>query len=168
MSRSNIDILHVKTLIRSFDSQFLILHRRSCDLIEKVPDKDLFLKPRELDRTVGPFSCGECILRSGAMVEKTFGGITTRLWDDPFEWTLPEKLNDKAAVVNYLDEVEATRQKGLAFFTSDDDLQRQIPAPEKLTSIIEILLETLVRASHYQGRAFAVFQMLTGERPPRI
>ena len=39
------------------------------------------------------FSCGEYILRSAAAVEQTFGGITTRLWDDPFEWTLPEALS---------------------------------------------------------------------------
>lgn len=89
----------------------------------------------------------------------------TRLWDDPFEWTLPEKLSDKAAVLNYLDEVEATRSKGFGFFTSDADLKRAIPAPEKLRPLADILLEAVAHASHYQGRAFAIFQMLTAERP---
>src|SRR5437867_12577456 len=97
---------HMKTLIRSFDSQFLRLHQHSCELIEKLPDKELFWKPRELNQTFAPFSCGSYVIRSAAMVEKTFGGITTRLWDDPFEWTLPEKLSDKESILTYLDEVE--------------------------------------------------------------
>jgi hypothetical protein len=156
------------TMLTSFDRAFASLDAAQRKLLSQIDDARLFEKPGETGDSTSPFSCGEHILRSAAMVEKTFGGITTRLWDDPFEWTLPEKLNDKAAVLNYLDEVEATRQKGFAFFTSDDDLRRQIPAPEKLTPIFEILLETLIRASHYQGRAFAVFQMLTGERPPRF
>ena len=39
---------------------------------------------------------------------------------------------------------------------------------EKLRPLHDILLETIVHASHYQGRAFAVFQMLAGEKPPRL
>ena len=117
---------------------------------------------------MAPFSCGEYILRSAAMVEKTFGGVTTRLWDDPFEWTLPEKLSDRGSVLNYLDEVEATRKKGFAFFNSDDDLKREIPAPEKLRAIFDILLETAALADHFQGRAFAIFQVLTDEPLPRL
>lgn len=115
-----------------------------------------------------PFSCGEYILRSAGAVEQTFDGLTTRLWDDPFEWTLPEKLSTHAAIVQYLDEVEATRKRGFAFFTSDDDLRREIPAPEKLRPLGDILTDTLARASHLQGRAFAIFQTLTNEKPPRL
>lgn len=155
-------------LLSSFDRQFSLIDIRSRELLSKIDDESLFKRPRETDSSVTAFSCGECILRSAAMVEKTFGGITTRLWDDPFEWTLPEKLGNKAAVLEYLDEVEATRKKGFAFFTSDADLQREIPAPEKLTPMIEILLKTLTLASHYQGRAYAVFQVLTGLQPPRL
>jgi hypothetical protein len=33
-------------------------------------------------------SCGEQVLRSAAIVEQSFGGLTANLWDDPFEWTL--------------------------------------------------------------------------------
>lgn len=114
------------------------------------------------------FSFGEYILRSAGAVEQTFGGITTRLWDDPFEWTLPEELSTPTAVTEYLDEVERTRLTGFGFFTSDGDLRKQIPAPEKLRSIFDLLLETLARAEHYQGRAFAVFQMLSDEKLPRV
>ena len=65
-------------------------------------------------------------------------------------------------------EVEETRQKGFAFFNSDDDLRREIPAPERLRSIFQILLETVARAEHFQGRAFAVFQVFSDEKLPRI
>ena len=92
----------------------------------------------------------------------------TRLWDDPFEWTLPEELSTNEKILEYFAEVEATRMKGFTFFTSDEDLRREIPAPEKLQTIFEILLETLARAEHFQGRAFAVFQMFSDEKLPRV
>ena len=100
--------------------------------------------------------------------EQVFGGITTRLWDDPFEWTLPEKLNTPAAVLDYLSEVEQISRKGFAFFETDEDLLRKIPAPVQLKSVFEILLSTIARAEHFQGRAFAVFQMISDEKLPRI
>ena len=114
------------------------------------------------------FSCGEYILRSAGNVEQTFGGITTRLWDDPFEWTLPEELSTTNLMLDYLAEVEETRQKGFSLFASDEDLRREMPAPEKLKSIFEILLESVSRAEHFQGRAFAVFQMFSDDKLPRV
>jgi len=144
------------SIIAGFERAFVALDARSRELLERVDDDQLFVRVADTGSLSGA-SVGEHILRSAAMVEKTFGGITTRLWDDPFEWTLPEQLSDKAAVHNYLDEVEATRAKGFGFFTSDDDLLREIPAPERLTPIIDILLCALARAAHFQGRAFAVF-----------
>ena len=154
-------------MLATFDSSFRLLDTRSRELLSKLNDAQLFEKPRDIANSLVPFSCGEYLLRSAAMVEKTFGGITTRLWDDPFEWTLPEKMADKTRIIQYLDEVDATRKKGFAFFTSDDDLNRQMPAPEKLRSVFGILLETLAQAEHFQGRAFAVFQMLSDEKLPR-
>lgn len=154
-------------MIASFDKAFRGLDVLSRELLLKCEEVKLFRKPRQIENSMAMFSCAEYILRSAAMVEKTFGGITTRLWDDPFEWTLPEKLSDKAAIRQYLDEVECTRVKGFEFFTSDDDLKRRMPAPEKLMSVHEILLETIAKAEHYQGRAFAVFQMLSDEKLPR-
>ncbi|MFN0141219.1 MAG: hypothetical protein ACKVQW_14165 [Pyrinomonadaceae bacterium] len=145
----------MNSILAAFDRQFVLLDEGSRELLGKIDDAQLFARVADTGSLSGA-SVGEYILRSAAMVEKTFGGITTRLWDDPFEWTLPEKLSDKAAVLNYLDEVETTRAKGFAFFTSDDDLRREIPAPETLTPIIDILLDTLVKASDYQGRAVAV------------
>ena len=155
-------------ILSSLDRGFTILDTRSRELLDRVGDDRLFVKPCETANSMAMFSCGEYILRSAAMVEKTFGGITTRLWDDPFEWTLPETLADTASILHYLDEVEKTRTKGFSFFTSDADLSREIPAPEKLRAIVDILLDTLISASHFQGRAFAVFQMLSDEKLPRL
>lgn len=155
-------------ILSTFDREFLLLDKRSRELLAIIPNDELFVKPRDIANSMAMFSCGEYILRSAAMVEKTFGGLTTRLWDDPFEWTLPEKLSDKESILIYLAEVEETRVKGFSFFTSDGDLKREMPAPEKLRPIIEILLDTLAKAAHFQGRAFAVFQMISNEKLPRL
>lgn len=158
----------MKPLIDSLDRQFESLHARSCDLIKLTPDEKLFWKPRELGQTYQMFSCGEYVLRSAAAVEQAFGGITTRLWDDPFEWTLPEELATADLILNYLSEVEATRRKGFTLFLSEADLSKEMPAPEKLKTVFEILVSTLARAEHFQGRAFAVFQMFSDARLPRV
>lgn len=158
----------METQLAILSRQFLKLHDRSVELIRSVTDAQLFENPRANDKSMTMFSCGEYVLRSAAAVEQTCGGITTRLWDDPFEWTLPEKLSTGALVIEYLEEVDATRQNAFAFFKSDEDLVKQIPAPERIRPIFELLLETLGRAEHFQGRAFAVFQMLSDAKLPRI
>lgn len=158
----------MKSQIEIFDDRFAALDARSNEFLKNIPDEKLFWKPRELNRSYAMFSCGEYLLRSAGAVEQTFGGITTRLWDDPFEWTLPEELATTDLVKQYLAEVEATRRKGFSLFLSDTDLQKQMPAPEKLKTIFEILLETIARAEHFQGRAFAVFQTFSDEKLPRL
>ena len=158
----------MKTLIESFHRRFDALHRRTIKFVQLVPNELLFKNPREVKQSFAPFSVGEYILRSAGRVEQTFGGITTRLWDDPFEWTLPEELLTTDKILEYLAEVEMTRHNGFAFFTSDEDLKCEIPAPEKLTSIFDVLLETICRAEHFQGRAFAVFQILSDKKLPPV
>jgi hypothetical protein len=158
----------MRAILSAFDRSFIKLDTRSRQLLTKVPEERLFEKPREITNSMAMFSCGEYLLRSAATVEMTFGGITTRLWDDPYEWTLPEKLATREDISRYFDEVEATRLKGFSFFTSDEDLAREMPAPERLTPIAEIMINTLTKAEHFQGRAFAVFQMLFDDKLPRI
>lgn len=152
------------TQIELFDSRFRSLHQRSLAAAETMPADLLFTKPS----SAADGSFGAYLLRSAGAVEQTFGGITARLWDDPFEWTLPEELSTNAKITEYLEEVEATRRKGFLFFGSDADLAKQLPAPEQLTSIFELLLETLARAEHFQGRAFAVYHLLADAPPPRF
>lgn len=144
--------------IEIFNVAFARLHSRSLEVLDAIPEGKLYVKPRELDQTFAMFSCGEYLLRSAAAVEQTFLGITRKLWDDPFEWTLPEALSTKASVAQYLKEAEEARHEGFRFLGSDDVLSREMPSPEKLRSIFEILLETLAKAEHYQGRAVALMQ----------
>lgn len=156
------------TILEAFDRRFHQIDERSRALLKITKNDDLFRRPREIPQSFAMFSIGEYLLRSAGSVEQTFGGITTRLWDDPFEWTLPEKLISVEGILEYLDEVKGTRAKGFAYFASDADLMKQMPAPESLKPIFEILLETVGRAEHYQGRAFGIFQMLSDEKLPRL
>lgn len=158
----------MRNLIEIFDKQFYALHQRAVLFIQEIPQEKLYWSPFEKNALFPVNSCGEYILRSAGAVEQTFGGITTRLWDDPFEWTLPEKLSTKELIFEYLEETEKTRNKGFAFFTSDEDLKKELPAPQKLKPIAEILLETLARAENFQGRAFAVFKIFSDKKLPFI
>jgi len=158
----------VGPILKALNEEFVTVNRRSRELLALLDQDQLFRRPDGSPTSMTPFSCGEYLLRSAGRVEMTFGGITTRLWDDPFEWTLPEKLSTHLAILQYLDEVETTRLKGFSFFTSDDDLGREIPAPEKMRPLADILIDTVSQASHLQGRAFAIFQTLSGDKLPRL
>jgi len=141
--------------ITSLDRQFALLHQRSRDLIAAVPAELLYAPPE-----AKALSCGELVLRSAAAVEQTFGGITTNLWDDPAEWTLPESLSTSAKVLDYLEEVEATRRRGFALFNSDQDLLKEIMTPGGETLLVSLLLDTLTRAALNLGRALATSELL--------
>src|ERR671929_948837 len=103
-------------IVRGLDEQFARLHGRSLALVRAVPPERLYWQPQRgpRARTFPVYSCGEHLLRSAAAVEQTFGGITVNLWDDPFEWTLPEALPTPERVLTYLFEAEETRQRGFA------------------------------------------------------
>lgn len=158
----------MRTVIEIFERSFAELHSRTLALLAQTSDAKLYRRPREIPQTMAMFTVGAYILRSASAVEQTFGGITTRLWDDPFEWTLPEKLATGERVREYLSEVEVTTISGFKFLTSDKDLTKEMPAPADLKPVSQILLETLSRAEHFQGRAYAIFQMISDEKLPRI
>lgn len=150
----------MKSFIEIFDRRFLQIYQNSCRIIEKTPDEIIY---KQLNKSAADFpfnSIGGNILRSAGAVEQAFGGITVRLWDDPFEWTLPEELNTGAKITEYLNETEATRQRGFLLFQTVEDLKKEIPAPEKMKTLFEILLETIGKAEHFQGRAVAVYKSL--------
>jgi hypothetical protein len=158
-------------LIPILDAQFAALHAHSCALVRLVPAEFLYWQPPRVAERMGAaspvYSCGEHLLRSAASVEQTFGGVTANLWDDPFEWTLPETLSTPALVAEYLEEVEATRRRGLALVETDDDLRKEIAVPTgEMRALFALLNETLVRAAHHQGRAFATFQLFSNARLP--
>jgi hypothetical protein len=156
-------------IVHSLDGQYQSLHERSRSLVRAVPPEKLYWKPRVSSGLIPVYSCGEYLLRSAAAVEQTFGGINSNLWDDPFEWTLPESLPTPAHVENYLDETEETRARAFATFHTDADLLKLIATPSgEMRAVLTLVAEALVRAAHYQGRAFATFRLFSDSRLPRL
>lgn len=156
-------------LLAGLDEQFARLHMRSCSLLLLMTAEQLYQQPRPPGARSPAHSCGEHLLRSAAAVEQTFGGLTTNLWDDPFEWTLPETLATPERVLEYLTEVEATRRRGFEFFAGDGDLCKEIVVPSgERRTLFSLLLDTLARATHQQGRAFAVFSLFSDAPPPPL
>jgi len=149
------------------DERFAALHLRSGEFIGLIPPDKIYFQP-QTGLSTPTFSCGEYLLRSAGAVEQTCNGITTKLWDDPFEWTLPETLSTNEKILEYLNEVEKTRARAFALFAADEDLHRELPAPEKMKTILALLLETLARAENYQGRAFALFRLFSDAKLPRV
>ena len=154
----------MRSIISILEIQFELTDERTRLLIDSVSDAVLYQIFPDRPGSMFPRSCAAYILRSAAMVEQSFGGITTRLWDDPFEWTLTEKLNDRAAVLEYLDEVKAVRTKGFRFIGSDADLLKAIPAPERLKPLAQIIITSLTAAERYLGRAYALAELQTETR----
>jgi hypothetical protein len=169
-----------KQIVVSLDGQFALIHRNSYALVEIVEAECLFRRPgREVaDRganeipasgeTVLP-SCAEWVIRAAAAVEQAFGGITANLWDDPFEWTLAETLSTPALLIEYLDETEMTRRRAFDFIETDAVLMKEIAVPSgEMKILFELMLETLGRAAHYQGRAFATARLFSSTVLPRV
>lgn len=144
--RSTVDLLE-----REFDSAIDSLRK----LTSLVPTELLYRQTRAS-------SVGENILRSAGVLEQTFGGITSSLWDDPFEWTLPETLSTPVAVLNYLSEVDKSKALAFASFLSDDILLKLIAIPSgDPSTLFELLLKALSRAGDYRGRAVATLKILS-------
>lgn len=157
-----------RELIRFFDSQFLRIHTQSRSLITSTPIEMIYQSPA-LDGSGAAPSMGEYLLRSAAAVERTFGGITASLWDDPFEWTLPEHLSTSERLHEYFDEVEATRQRAFARFVDDSDLAKEVLVPAGNTEpLILLLTKTLLKATNFQGRALALLPVVATQRTSQV
>jgi len=62
-------------------------------------------------------------------------------------------------VIEYLEEVEATRQRAFQSFARDADLLKEIMVPAAQSRpLIDLLTETLVKAADYYGRALATLR----------
>jgi hypothetical protein len=159
----------MKRLASLLDEQFVRLHTTSVQFIRSVPNELLYEKPRHSEGWVPVYSIGEHILRSAGVVEQVCGGISVNLWDDPFEWTLPETLSNTSLVEAYLNEVDATRLRTFGLIRTDDELYKEIAVPSGGSSpIFHVLIEALRKASHHQGRAFAGLRMLSDARMPGL
>ena len=141
-----------RTIIDLLDREFTSLIEALRLLTKSVPEDLLYRRPPTP-------TVGENILKSAGVVEQTFGGITTNLWDDPFEWTLPETLSTTDRILEYLSEVDATRARGFASFSDDATLLKYIAVPSDTPcQLLELLLQTLTRASDYRGQAVATLK----------
>ena len=146
-----------RELVDHLDREFTRLLNNLKDLVQSVKPELLYRRPPDV-------SVGENLLRSAAILEQTFGGLTANLWDDPFEWTLPETLTSTELVLEYLSEVDEVRQRALNSIGSDKELTKYISGPwDEPQQLFVLLVETLIKASVYRGRAEATCKMLSGE-----
>jgi len=130
-----------RKIVESLDQQFAVLINSLKDLAGSVPP--------------------DLLLRSAAVIEQMCGGLTANLWDDPFEWTLPETLSNTARIIEYLSEVDLARQRAFNSIRDDSVLTKYISAPTGEQELVNLLLKTLVKASDYRGRAVAT-RLLSG------
>ena len=153
-----------REIVNSLDREFARLHSQSCAIVDSTGVDILYTAPAT--GTGSARSIGESVLRCAAAIEQTFGGITSNLWDDPFEWTLPEYLSTPAKVIEHLAEVEATRQRAFSSFADDGCLLQHVAMPSGETRpLIDLLQETLQRAADYQAQSVVAFKILSRIRP---
>ncbi len=161
MGNNNAQIPGSRIIVDTLDQEFARLHARLRKLIKGTPATSLYERGPDSDAAAP--SVGEHVLRSAAVVEMTFGGITANLWDDPFEWTLPEHLSTPAKLIEHLKEVESLRQRAFESFNDDSCLTRQVATPSDATQpLARLLVTTLVRAAEFHAHAVAAHQRLFG------
>src|SRR5256714_13277177 len=136
----------MNTLLEILDGNFAQIAAGWGEVVHELNSDTLYRKPNANTRSL---SCGDHIVRSARIVEQTFGGITANLWDDPFEWTLPETLITPESVLDYLREVEATRRRGFELIKTEEDLTKEIMTASGARQLLSLLLDTLVRAGHH-------------------
>ena len=143
-----------RQLLDHLDREFARLIDNLRQLVNSVTPDLLY------QRTPG-VSVGENLLRSAAALEQTFGGLTANLWDDPFEWTLPETLSSAELVNGYLSEVDEARRRAFRSIGADSELRKYISGPaDEPQQLFAVLIETLAKANDYHGRAVASLKML--------
>lgn len=162
----NAQTLDQRPIVTSLDRDFARLHVNACEIIGQTSTEILYAAPTTEGSSAARAnqipSIGECVLRGAAAIEQTFGGITANLWDDPFEWTLPEYLSTPDKVIDHLAEVEATRLRAFSSFTDDDCLRKHIAVPSGGTQpLIELLRETLLSATDCEARARLALKILS-------
>lgn len=149
----------MEPITAAFDQQFLELHSKRIRLLDAADPQLIYAVATIVQRSMMSHTFGEMLLRSAAVVEQISGGITARLWDDPFEWTLPEKLNTKELILEYFDEVETSRKRAFSFILSDNDLTRNIPSPEEFRSIALIFASAISKSSGHLAKAEELYKV---------
>ena len=135
--------------------EFASLIQRLCSLTRATPAGSLY-------KNVGSLAVGVGILKSAGVMEQTFGGITSNLWDDPFEWTLPEALSTPELILEYLAEVDQARERAFSRITDDRALYKLIALPSgESCRLLQLLIMTLQRSSENYGQAAATLKFLS-------
>jgi hypothetical protein len=140
-----------REIVQQLDREYAALIDSLKDLVRSVPAELLYRHPPAV-------SVGENILRSAAVLEQTCGGLTSNLWDDPFEWTLPESLSNPERINEYLAEVDVARQRAFRTIENDTALTKYVSGPSGERLLISVLIEALVKASGVRGAAVAIIQ----------
>jgi hypothetical protein len=143
--------------IESFDREFISVLLELTALIQSIPGEKIYLNP--MGAAEG--SVAESIVKCAGTLEQALGGLTTNLWDDPFEWTLPETLSTTEHIIDYLAEVDGARSRAFAFLVDDSALGKYIAVPSgEQTSIQNLLADALAKARPYQARAVETAKLL--------
>src|ERR671918_1006500 len=108
-----------RDIVSDLEREFAKLIDSLKELVSSVPQNLFYQSPPAV-------SIGENILRSAAVIEQTCGGLTANLWDDPFEWTLPETLSNADRIIEYLSEVDLARQRAFNSILDDSVLTKYI------------------------------------------
>jgi hypothetical protein len=146
------------TSLQNLEHEFAALLSALTEFVRTVPDDLIYRLPS--DRTGA--TVGETVVKSAAILEQTFGGLTSNLWDDPFEWTLPETLASSADIIRYLDEVDVARRWAFAFLAEDSSLTKTVSVPsDGQISVLELLERTLLRSASYQNEAAKILKNLS-------
>ena len=152
--------------VETIGSELERMHANLIEVLEIIPEDQLHWKPFESPNFIRIYSCGELISHIGGIVEYAFNGITSNLWEEPFEWITREVLPTRSHVAAYLEEVATVRRMAFAGLT-DDDLPKRIYFPNATrTTLGEILIRTLTHASHHRGQVYAYAHLLTDARLP--
>jgi hypothetical protein len=138
----------MRTQIELIENKYLTLKNSTIGLLKECGDERLHGV-----RSPDGKSVGELVIRSAAAVEQVIGGITRRLWDDPFEWTLTERMQTVDLIVAYIEEVETSRMKGFMFLKDDVDLTKELPAPIEMKSLCDVLNDAFLRAESHLNQA---------------
>lgn len=142
------------TIERDFADLLLAL----AAFVRATPDELIYKIPN----TATDATVGETVVKAAAVLEQVFGGLTTNLWDDPFEWTLPETLASGALILQYLNEVDESRRRAFAFLANDSALAKIVSVPSEGQIAVRDLLErTLNRATSYQNRATQILKIFS-------
>ena len=142
------------------------IHQNLIEVLGIIPEEKLYWKPFESENFIRVYSCGELMSHIGGIVEYAFNGVTSNLWEEPFEWITREVLPTRSHIAAYLEDVAKVRRMAFSGF-SDDDMPKRIYFPNSAsTTLGEILVKTLSHAAHHRGQVYAYVHLVTDERLP--